>query len=130
MALDFIFDADLMRFSAVRKLLSIIGLEYHRRTYHREYLQERTCNAGGPLELKGDTEQELNPVINVFEEVFEVFIQEGLKVNNIDLTSCPKAKGDDRLDPRCRLFLTSQMMHIGQVSLCSLVMLWPILEYD
>ena len=56
-------------------------------------------------------------MINVVEEVFELSIWEGLKVNNIDLTSCPKAKGEDRLDPRCR-FISYFTADAYQTGLC------------
>ena len=56
-------------------------------------------------------------MIDVVEEVFEVSIWEGLKVNNIDLTSCPEAQGEDRLDPRCR-FISNFMDDAYRTGLC------------
>ncbi len=56
-------------------------------------------------------------MINVVEEVFELSIREGLKVNNIDLTPCPKAKGEDRLDPRCR-FISNFTADAYRAGLC------------
>ncbi len=56
-------------------------------------------------------------MIDVVDEVFELSIWEGLKVNSIDLNPCPKAKGEDRLDPRCR-FISNFTADAYQTGLC------------
>ncbi len=72
----------------------------HRRANDRKDLDQYSSNAAPLLPLEGNAEQVLDAVIKIIEEILKSSIGHRLEVDQIDLSACSEAAGDNWLDSR------------------------------